>query len=111
MNIGVKSCKFTTLDQKDLVNYNIGLVITKDKKMIHANELTKYTELDRYEISNILARSGYTGCSFNSVKFLGITNGGDFCYSVKYFDDDGTGEQIGKVYVNKSATGDMVAEF
>jgi hypothetical protein len=42
---------------------------------------------------------------------LGITNGGDFCYSVKYFDDDGTGEQIGKVYVNKSATGDMVAEF
>jgi hypothetical protein len=79
--------------------------------MILAAEVNKYTTLDRYEIRNILAHSGYSGISFESVKFLGITNGGDFCYSVKYFDESGTGEQTGKVFVAKSATGDMVAEF
>lgn len=79
--------------------------------MILATELTKYTQLDRYELSKILARSGYTGCSFKSVNFLGITNGGDFCYSVKYFDEHGLGEAAGKVFVSKSATGVMTAEF
>lgn len=79
--------------------------------MILANEITKYTELDRYEISNILADSGYRGCSFNSVKFLGLTNSGNFCYSVKYFDDAGEGEETSKVFVSKNATGSMTAEF
>lgn len=80
--------------------------------MILATELPKYTDLDRYEISKILASNGYTGCSFESVKFLGITNGGDFCYSVQYFDESGTGEvEVAKVYVKKSATGHITAEF
>ena len=80
--------------------------------MILAAELDKYTTLDRYEIVKVLARSGYTGLSFESANFLGITNGGDFCYKITYFDESGTGEEeTGKVYVSKSATGDMVAEF
>ena len=79
--------------------------------MILATELEKYIALDRYELRNVLARSGYTGMSFESVKFVGLTNAGDFCYSVKFFDDNGLGEQTGKVYVSKSATGDMAAEF
>lgn len=79
--------------------------------MILAAELEKFTTLNRYEMRNILARSGYTGMSFESVNFLGLTNSGDFCYKVTYFDDAGTGEETGKVYVSKSATGEMVAEF
>lgn len=80
--------------------------------MILAKELNKFATLDRYDLANILARSGYTGMSFESAKFLGITNSGDFCYSVQYFDETGTGEvEVAKVYINKSATGDMVAEF
>lgn len=79
--------------------------------MILANELTRYTQIDRYELSNILARSGYSGMSFKSAKFLGITNGGNFCYSVKYFDESGEGEATGKVFVSKTATGDIAAEF
>ena len=79
--------------------------------MILAAELDKYTTLDRYEIVKVLARSGYTGLSFKSANFLGITNGGDFCYKVTYFDESGEGEETCKIYVNKSATGDMVAEF
>jgi len=80
--------------------------------MILAAELNKYATLDRYDLARILARSGYMGMSFESAKFLGITNSGDFCYSVQYFDESGTGEvEVAKVYISKSATGDMAAEF
>lgn len=80
--------------------------------MILAAELNKYATLDRWSLSAVLARSGYTGISFDSVKFLGLTNSGDFCYSATYFDEAGTGEEeTCKVYVSKSATGDMTAEF
>jgi hypothetical protein len=79
--------------------------------MITAAELSKYTSLDRYEISNILARSGYTGMSFNSVKFLGFTSSGNFCYSVKYFDNVYENEQTSEVFVKKDATGELIAEF
>ena len=79
--------------------------------MILAEELNKFTTLDRHDLSQILARTGYTGVSFKSVNFIGLTNSGDFCYSVKYFDESGEGEATGKVYVSKSATGDMVADY
>ena len=79
--------------------------------MITAAELNKYTSLDRYELSRILARSGYTGMSFNSVKFLGLTNSGNFCYSVKYFDNVYENEQRCSVFVKKDATGELIAEF
>ena len=79
--------------------------------MMLAHELEKYTTLDRYELRGVLERSGYTGMSFESVKFLGLTNSGHFCYNVTYFDDAGTGEETGKVYISKDATGSMVAEF
>ena len=80
--------------------------------MILAAELNKYTTLDRYDLAKILARSGYMGMSFESANFLGLTNSGDFCYSATYFDDAGTDEvDTVKIYVSKSATGDMTAEF
>ena len=79
--------------------------------MILADELSKFVTLDRYELSNILDLSGYKNMSFNSVKFLGLTNSGTFCYSVKYFDDQRDGEQTSKVYVNKNTTGNLVADF
>ena len=79
--------------------------------MILAEELTKLVTLDRYELSNILDLSGYKNMSFNSVKFLGLTNSGTFRYSVKYFDDHRDSEQTSKVYVNKNTTGNLVADF
>jgi len=60
--------------------------------MILAAEVNKYTTLDRYAIVKVLARSGYTGLSFESAYFLCITNGGDFCYKITYFDESGAGE-------------------
>ena len=80
--------------------------------MILATEINKFTTLNRYDLAKILAQSGYQGMSFESAEFLGITNGGDFCYSAKFFDDSGTGEvETVKIYVNKNATGNLVADF
>jgi hypothetical protein len=87
------------------------LTSNMEQPMISAAELNKYINLDRYEIGNILARSGYTGFSFNSVKFLGLTSSGNFCYSVKYFDNVYENEQTSKVFVKKDATGELTAEF
>ena len=79
--------------------------------MILADELSKLVTLDRYELSNILADSGYFSVNLNSVKFVGLTNSSDFCYSVKYFDDNSDGEKMTKVFVSKNATGNLTAEF
>jgi hypothetical protein len=44
---------------------------------------------------------------------LGITNSGDFCYRVTYFDEAGTGQdEVGKVFVRyDSVNGFITAEF
>ena len=81
--------------------------------MIYAGEINKLMNLDRFDLSRILARSGYTGCTFEDARFLGLTESGDFCYLVEYYDDAGTGEsQADKVYIRRDkATGEMVADF
>ena len=79
--------------------------------MILADELNKLVTLDRNQLSDILAHTGYFGIVFKSVKFLGLTNGGDFCYSATYFDESGTGEETCKVFVSKDTTGKITADF
>lgn len=46
------------------------------------------------------ALSAATGYGITEAKFLGITNGGQFCYSVDYH-DDALGEDVkGKVFLS-----------
>ena len=81
--------------------------------MITAERLRQYMNLTKQDLKFILADSGYTGQTFKSVEFLGITNGEQFCYRVTYFDDAGTGEvETGKVFVSHDlSTGRAVADF
>ncbi len=81
--------------------------------MITADTLKTLTELGPKGIATFLAQSGYTGCAFEGVKFIGITNGGQFCYKVTFFDDAGTGEnEVGKVFLTyDQTTGAVVADF
>lgn len=80
--------------------------------MILADTVTYLTTLSPKGIAQVLDKSGYSMCSFKTAKFLGITNGGDFCYRVTYHDDAGTGEEVGKVFVRyDSATGFITADF
>ena len=80
--------------------------------MILADTLKMLTSQTPTGLALILKHSGYTGCSFKSAKFLGMTNGGEFCYQVTYYDDAGTGEEVGKVFVKyNTADHSMTADF
>lgn len=81
--------------------------------MILADTVTHLTTLSPKGIAQVLDKSGYSMCSFKTAKFLGITNGGEFCYRVTFHDEAGTGQdEVGKVFVRyDSATGFITAEF
>lgn len=67
--------------------------------MITAEKLNELISFTPKCIARILDNSGYSMCAFKTAKFLGITNGGEFCYKVTYHDDAGTGEAVGKVFI------------
>jgi hypothetical protein len=82
--------------------------------MITAEKLRELISYTRGDLARILRDSGYTGCSFQTAEFLGITNGGDFCYKVTYWDDGGGPDDntlaADKVFVKYSA-GTVTADF
>ncbi len=81
--------------------------------MITAETLKGLMSFTTKDLAKILDTSGYSMCSFKTAEFLGMTNGGQFCYKVTYFDEAGTGEdEVGKVFVSLDhATGILTADF
>lgn len=81
--------------------------------MITTETLNQLTKLGPYALSRLLAISGYTGASFKSTEFVGITNGGEFAYKVVYYDDAGTGkDEVDKVFVKYDhATNKVSADY
>jgi hypothetical protein len=54
--------------------------------MITADTLKTLTSFTAAALTRAVQQAGYTQDTFESAKFLGITNGGQFCYSVTYED-------------------------
>lgn len=81
--------------------------------MITADTLKTLTSVGPKGLAVFLAQSGYTGCAFETAKFLGITNGGQFCYSVTFHDDAGTGEIVtDKIFLTYDpAEGKVTADY
>ncbi len=80
--------------------------------MITAETLQGLTSFTTKDIVKILETSGYEGWQLKSVKFLGLTNGGQFCYGMVYDDRNGLGEQQGKVFVSlDNETGALTADY
>lgn len=81
--------------------------------MILAETLKGLMSFTTKDLAKILDTSGYSMCSFETAEFLGMTNGGEFCYKVTYFDEAGTGEnETGKVFVKlDNTTGVLTADF
>ena len=83
--------------------------------MIPARTVLEMTKFTTSSLARTLAKSGYTGCSFESAKFLGISNDGDFCYEVSFYDDGGGPEETldtCRVFLTyNSATGQITAEY
>jgi hypothetical protein len=78
--------------------------------MITADRIRKLSYLDTQQVEQAV-RKNYPKDSFVSTKFLGITNGGQFCYKVKYFDKEMGIEQTTKVFVDLDANEQPVGEY
>lgn len=81
--------------------------------MITARTLKGLISFTTKDLQKILDTSGYSMCSFETAEFLGMTNGGQFCYKVTYYDETGTEEvETGKVFVSlDQTTGVVTADF
>ncbi len=54
----------------------------EESAVITADRLKTLTSFTPKALAMGLAQSGYTGVSFETAEFVGITNGGQFCYKV-----------------------------
>lgn len=78
--------------------------------MLTAEKLTILTTCGPTMLAQILGASGYKDAKFKTARFLGMTNGGQFCYTVTYKGDEG--DETGKVFVTYDHANDtMLADF
>ena len=78
--------------------------------MITADALRMMTAHGPLGITTMIRRAGYKNDSFTGAKFLGLTNGGQFCYLCTYKTDDG-GTDSCKVFLTYKSDTDIRAEY
>ena len=74
--------------------------------MITADKLALLTNMPAAMLTMGIQQAGYKKDKFTSAKFLGLTNGGQFCYNATYIEDNE--EQTCKVFVSYDPTKDRV---
>jgi hypothetical protein len=74
--------------------------------MITADKLALLTNMPAAMLTMAAKEAGYKGPEFTSCKFLGITNGGQFCYTVVYHVKGGTDST--KIFLTYDPTADRV---
>ena len=78
--------------------------------MITADTLRTLTTFTAAALTRAVQDAGYTGDSFTGAKFLGMTNGGQFCYRVTRRVEGGTDST--KVFLTyDQARGTVSAEY
>lgn len=77
--------------------------------MITADNVRTLMSLDADYLTRAIQRAGYKGDILYNAKFVGITNAGEFVYSVTYFEDGD--ERTCKVFVSMDAAGYIVASY
>lgn len=75
--------------------------------MITADTLKTLTSFTAPALTRAAKDNGYKGPAFSSCKFLGITNGGQFCYQAVFLVEGGTDST--KVFVSYT-TGTLKAD-
>jgi hypothetical protein len=76
--------------------------------MITPEQLQTLISYRAPELTRIAKESGYKGPAFSSCKFLGITNGGQFCYMAVFLVEGGTDST--KVFLSHTA-GRVIADY
>ena len=75
--------------------------------MITADKLKLLTNLPAVMLTQAIQAAGYKKDKFETAKFVGITNGGQFCYFVTYIEDKNVCNT--KVYITYNPTEDKVS--
>lgn len=75
--------------------------------LISANTIRRLISLDTKHLEAIAWNSGYHDGCFSSADFLGMTNGGEFCYKVEFV--EGNERNQGKVFVKYDPAQDRVS--
>lgn len=78
--------------------------------MILASKLAELTSYTPAALTRILNAGGYKRDVVTEARFLGMTNGGQFCYRVDY-DDFGELVQVNMFVKYDPATGKVTADF
>jgi hypothetical protein len=77
--------------------------------MITAEQLKMLTTRTATELTNTARDSKYKGAAFTAARFLGITNGGQFCYTASFPVKGGVGST--KVFLTfNPAAGKVIAD-
>ena len=77
--------------------------------MIIAETLKRLINYDAATLTQLIRQAGYKEDEFTSCKFLGITNGGQFCYFAVFHVEGGTDST--KVYVTYNKDGAITADY
>jgi len=78
--------------------------------MISAEKIRKLAYLQTAALERAV-RKNYPKDSFINSKFLGVTNGGQFCYEVLYFDVDEEDNIRTKLFVELDESEEPIAEY
>jgi hypothetical protein len=76
--------------------------------MITAEKLKTLISLSAQDLTNMIRRAGYKEDRFLVAEFLGMTNGGQFCYKCLY---PGEFKDTCKVFVCMDSDGTVRAEY
>lgn len=80
--------------------------------MITAYKIDRCMGLNTKGLQKAFERNGYSMVSFKESRFLGITNGNQFCYEVLFYDEGGLEEDVfAKVFVDLDINDQPVAEW
>ena len=74
--------------------------------MVTADKLKLLTNFPAFMLTTLIQQAGYKKDKFNTAKFLGITNAGQFCYSVTYIEN--SEECNTKVFLTYDSVADNV---
>lgn len=78
--------------------------------MITAEQLATLTNFSADALTRAIRDSGYTDDVFLTARFLGITNGGQYCYQVGYEEDRAL--EMTKVFLTYNPRyGTVIAEY
>lgn len=80
--------------------------------MITAEQLETMSRFTAPALGRALAVNGYAVKEFKTVKFLGLTNAGQFCYRADYAEEDSRGQTWCKVFLTLDPEkGTVVADY